>query len=493
MSLIKIIGCTGLLALFPSAYAQEEVTEEKAESTVYRIEAFGSVATGSNTPFWMVSNRYGVVPLDGGNGYLQAGAFHNQTFGKGFRWSAGLDMVLSIPRYRNVYVQQVYAELGYKCLQLSVGSKENYNSLWDRGLSTGDMVHSANARPIPEINLSIPQFTAIPLTKGWLQIKGDFAVGRSFDTKYLEDFATPKSIYTMDVLWHHKSAFLRIGDTKGDKPFSAIVGLRHYAQWGGTSTNPAMGKQPQSFKDFIRVVFGREGGSGATTSDQINVLGNHYGSYDIKFSYKFNNWQASIYNQHYFEDTSGMEYANPWDGLWGVEVQLPHFKWIRKVVAEYFDTRYQSGPFHFIDYTRPARGGGADNYYNNGEYTTGVSYFGRGIGSPLITSPAYNKDGFLGFENNRVTTYHVGLEGSLSDYVDYRALFSVMNSWGTTYNPFLNNKPGISALVDIAYHHPCLKGWEFKGTVAADARSLYGDNLGFSLSIVKRGILKSWK
>lgn len=474
--------------------AQIGSEEEKVESTTYRIEAFGSIAKEDNTPFWMVSNQYGIVPLDAGNGYFRAGVFHNQSFGykDRLRWSAGADIVVAAPRYRNVYIQQLYAEIGYRCLQLNIGSKENYTSLWDRKLSSGDMVQSANARPIPEINLSIPRFTVVPFTKGWLQIKGDFAVGKSFDSKYLEDFTSPASVYIKNVLWHHKSFFFQIKDTKKGSPFSAILGVRHWAQWGGTSTNAQVGKQPQSLKDFLRVVAGKEGGADATQSDQKNVLGNHYGSFDLKLTYEQKDWNAHLYWQHYFEDNSGIEYANVQDGLWGLQLDLHRFKWIRKAVVEYFNTRYQSGPFHFIEYNRPARGGGADNYYNNGEYLTGVSYFGQAIGSPLITSPQYNTDGYIGFKNNRVVTYHLGMEGAFSKYIDYRLLLSVMEGWGTTYNPFLDNKKGVSGLIEISYRHPQLVGWEFKGSLAADGCSLYGKNIGFGLSIAKRGVLKNW-
>lgn len=495
MKISRLFYGIGLCAVFPwITYAQSGNEEEKAEATVYRVEAFGSVAKEDNTPFWMVSNRYGIVPLDAGNGYLRAGAFHNQSFGykNRFRWSAGADFVVAAPRYKNVYVQQLYAEIGYRCLQLSIGSKENYTSLWDRWLSSGDLVQSANARPIPEVNLSIPQFTVVPLTQGWLQIKGDFAVGRSFDTKYLEDFTNGNQTYVKNVLWHHKSFFFQVKDTKGGFPLSAIIGIRHAAQWGGTSTNPNVGKQPQSLKDFLRVVAGKEGGGDATQSDQINVLGNHYGSYEAKLSYTQKAWAAHLYWQHYFEDKSGTALSNARDGLWGAQIDLHQFRWIRKAVFEYFSTRYQSGPMHFTDRQRPGRGGGSDNYYNNGEYTTGVSYFGRAIGSPLITSPEYNEDGSLGFKNNRVTAYHFGAEGSLSDYVDYRVLFSVMDSWGTHSNPFIDNKQGLSGLLEIKYCHPKLQGWEFKGSLAADARSLYGKNVGFGLSVAKRGILKNW-
>ena len=155
------IGLT-CLGMATASFAQEE--ETTPEATTYKAEIFGSVASGDNAPFWMVSNRYGIVPLEANNGYLNAGVFHNQTFGKGFRWGAGLDVVAAVPRHRNFFIQQIYAELGYKCLLLSVGSKERYNSLWDRWLSSGDIVQSANARPIPEVNISIPEFTVVPLT-----------------------------------------------------------------------------------------------------------------------------------------------------------------------------------------------------------------------------------------------------------------------------------------------------------------------------------------
>lgn len=487
-----VVGC---LWVSVPVHAQSPAEQElQPEKTGYRIEAFGSVAKEHNTPFWMVSNRYGVVPLEAGNGYLRAGVFHSQRFGSGkhFYWNAGIDLLGAAPRYRNIYVQQLFGEIGYRNILLSIGSKENYTSLWDRDLSTGDMVYSANARPIPEINLSLPRFVTVPLTKGWLGLRGDFAVGKSFDSDYLEHVAATNQIYVRHVLWHHKSLYLQITDSRADKPFSAIIGVQHWAQWGGASTNPSLGKQPRSFKDFLRIVMCREGGSDASASDRINALGNHYGSFDLKVSYRREAWAAHAYWQHYFEDKSGIEYANVRDGLWGVEVELKNFRWLRKVVLEYFDTRNQSGPMHFIIYDRPARGGGADQYYNNGEYTTGVSYFGRGLGNPLITSPEYNGDGTLAFKNNRVTTYHFGAQGALSDVIDYRLLFSVMNSWGTTYQPFADSKKGLSGLAEIIYRPSCLAGWEFKGSVAADARSWYGRNIGVGISVAKRGILKSW-
>lgn len=489
---IILIGIS-LLSISVRSYSQINKIQD---STIYKAELFGSAATGSNTPFWMVSNRYGVVPLDAGNGLLNAGVFHNQHFGSKFYWGAGLDLVAAVPRHRNVFIQQAYAEIGYRSMLLSIGSKERYNSLWDCNLSSGDMTQSANARPIPEINISMPEFTLVPLTKGWLQVRGDFAVGKSFDTDYLKDFANSKQTYVKNVLWHHKSFFFRIKDTENNFPLSFTAGVQHFAQWGGTSTNPRIGKQPQSFKDFIRVVFGQKGGDDATASDQINVLGSHYGSYDFKLSYTQKDWGGHFYYQHYFNDKSGMEFANKTDGLWGIQVDLPTIPWLNKIVAEYLVTMNQSGPMHFITFDRDkwkgGRGGGNDDYYNNGEYRTGFSYFNRGVGSPLIPAPEYNTDGTLGFENNRVKSWHFGAEGNINALLSYRVLFTAMNGWGTSYIPYLNKKYGTSSLVDINYTHPRLKGWQFTGSVAADTGTMLGKSVGFSLGVTKTGLLKAW-
>ena len=81
-----------------------------------------------------------------------------------------------------------------------------------------------------------------------MQVKGDFAVGRSFDKDYLANFTNNKQTYVDNVLWHHKSLFVQIKDTRNDFPLSGVIGVQHWAQWGGTSTNPKIGKQPQSIK-----------------------------------------------------------------------------------------------------------------------------------------------------------------------------------------------------------------------------------------------------
>ena len=158
------------------------------QATSYEVTGFGSAATGDRTPFWQVSNQQAKVPLESGNGYLSGALYHRQAWSNGWHWGAGMEVIAAAPRDLDVYLQQLYAEVGYRCLQLSIGSKARRNDFVDARLSTGDMAYSGNASPIPEVNISIPHFTVVPWTKGWLQLKGDFAVGRSFDKGTVERF-----------------------------------------------------------------------------------------------------------------------------------------------------------------------------------------------------------------------------------------------------------------------------------------------------------------
>jgi hypothetical protein len=452
----------------------------------------------------MTSNRQGIVPLKANNGYMQAQVYHYQPLGDKLGLRAGIDMVAVTPRNKNILVQQLFVEVACDWLHLSVGSRgggdaysgtDGYNtSLLDASLSSGDMALSSNARPIPEINLYTPDFIDVPWTNAWLQVKGNFAVGRSFDTDYLESFIRKKQHYVRDVLWHHKSIYLRMKDTKGDFPFSTTIGLRHVAQWGGVSTNPAAGTQPHSLKDFLRVMTGKSGGDDASLSDQINVLGNHYGTYDFQLGYELPNASLSIYYQHFFDDASGMEFYNALDGLMGLRLDLHNGdkrRWLDKILIERLNTLNQSGPFHFITFDHdkyPGYGGGGDNYYNNGEYVTGASYFNRSTGSPLLLSPEYNADGQPGFRHNRITAWHLGAEGFLADNFSYRLLCSESESFGTPYEPLFKKLRTLSAAAAVTCH--CRNAWSFSVTLAADRGDLLGNHAGIGISVTKKGRLQ---
>ena len=460
------------------------------DSVGFRLEMFGSVATSHTTPFWIVNNTYGKVPLAANNMYLSEEFFWKHKFNEDFRMSINADLVTAGNHSSSFFVQQLYGEIEWQALCLSIGSKERYNSILDRRLSSGDFTYSTNARPIPEVNLSIPRYTKIPFFKEFLQFRGDFAVGKSIDNNYILDAKASDQGYTLDILWHHKSAYFLLEDPEKKFPFSVTFGFEHGVQWGGKTSFYYIEEMPHSLKDMVKVMLGKGGGEDAPDGEQINRLGNHVGTYNFKLNYAAHLFNVGVYKQHYFDDNSGMEYANWRDGIWGMECAFYNQNYLKKVVVEYVNTTNQSGPVHILNTDRPVRGGGNDDYYNNMLYPSGWSHFGRGLGNPLITSPEYNDDGVLHFKNNRIKALHLGFEGAIDKNISYRLLVTKTNAWGRMTYPFLEKKTDLSTMAEFNYTNPKWAGWDFGIQLAFDQGSLYNDNFGCSFKISKSGVIK---
>jgi len=473
-----------------NAYSQDSLN--------YRIAFFGSASDGKYTPFWMTSNTYGMVPLQPNNGYIRGDISWNHSFLNGIKLEAEVDVVTAAKHTSSFWFHQLYAAASYRNISFFVGAKEQYYSMLDKNLSSGDMTYSTNARPIPEINFAFPNYTDLPFTKGYIQFKCDFAVGKSFDNDYTLRTKIPDAKYAIDILWHHKSLFFKWEDPNDRIPFWGVIGLDNAAQWAGWTTygdpkkNPNT-KNPNTFRDFIRIVLNERGGEEASLGEQINALGNHVGTYNIKIGFKDKKFQTALYKQHFYEDKSGLELANWRDGIWGGELTLFNQSFLQKVVLEYLQTTNQSGPLHFLYYDPilypNARGGGSDNYYNHGIYYCGWSYFGRAIGNALLTSPEYNEGNQLNFRNNRVKSIHLGLSGKISDEFSYRMLCTEMYGWGTHLRPFLKRKDNLSSLIECIYNPKKLNGWQIGLQASFDKGDLYGNNYGGSLKISKTGFI----
>lgn len=491
MNLPDFLICTALCftqAVLP-ARSQNPDTINRIE-VGYQLEMFGSASRQSTMPFWIHNNTYGIIPLNANNAGLRGGVSELYRFNTNLNLEVGIDYVVR----DKPYLHQLYLSFDFHAFRLKVGSKEDNHSILDQTLSSGDWVFSTNARPIPEINLSIPEFTPVPFTGNYLQVKADFAIGKFMDDKYVLSLVSEQSSYVQRRLLHHKSGYLKLKKPSGNSPF-LISGFEDCAQWGGWHSK--YGNQPQSLSDFWRIVTGSEGDDRATESDQTNVLGDHLGSYSFKAGFSHSNWELSVYKQHFFEDKSGLEFANWRDGTWGIECTL-FLPWLKKWVFEYFNSMNQSGPFHF-PFNIPRRPdmktryGGNDSYYNHGLYNMGWSYFGQAIGNPLITSPEYNTDGSLRFNDIRIKAYHAGIKGNISPNLSYRLISSYTEGYGSHGSPYLKKKQNLSGLLECTYVYPRWKSWTFGMEFAADAGNMYKDNLGFLFKIKKTGnfILKN--
>ncbi len=494
---ILLIFCCYLLA------SQYILSQEK--KTFYRSEAFGSFSTGENTPFWMLSHHWGMVPLKANNFYLRGGVFHDQEIDRDWSFKLGLDIAGSSPHaYGDIWVQQLYGELNWKSLRLNIGAKEDYTSLLDPYLSSGDFDRSNNARPLPEVKASIPDFIQVPYTKGNMYIKGDFAIGKYLDGNWQEDRALPyNQSYTKDILSHHKSISFRFGNINKKNRLQFIAEMDHQVQWGGVLYSYWGGKyhiqdQPQGLDDFLRVMIAKEGSNSSSGADSAYVAGSQVGSYLFRFDYRIkNNDILSLYLHHFFDDGSGMVFENYRDMLLGFQYKTSQKRFLSNAVFEYIYTKHQTGPIHFNLQMDDAhnnirnRGNGNDNYYNNTDYVQGRSYYGRTMGTPLFLSPEYNEDGRLNFKSTRIISFHLGLEGYLHSRLMYRILATSGQTWGRYYVPFVSVREGFASNLDLIYNYPRIKGLDLKISVGFNTGEFFDDDcFGAGITVTKRGIIR---
>lgn len=457
----------------------------------YSVEAAATVSRGSATPFWLTANKYGLSSIIQNNGYMSAGLFRDIEKDKRFSYAFGLELAVAKRFTSDFVVQQAYADVRYRFWELSIGSKERGSELKNDALSTGGMTFSANARPIPQVRLSIPEYIPFPGTREWLHLKGHIAYGMFTDDRFQQDFTQGRSKYTRHTLYHSKAGFLKLEHPS--MPVTVEAGVEMAAQFGGDCYYPngTVVTTPHGLADFVRVFFPMRGGDSASESDQMNILGNHLGSYHLSVGYRFPEWKVRGYYEHYFDDGSGMmmKYGMWRDCLAGLEITLPQNLFVETVLGEFLYTKHQSGAFHrYATSDIPEAYTGADNYYNNGQFV-GWEHWGQGVGNPMLTAPIYNKDGYLNFRSNRVKAFHFGLSGRPTSEIDYRILLSFAQHWGTYTVPYPEIKSNKNSLVEVTYSPACWQGWHFTLSGAIDGGDMIGKNRGGMFTIRKTGLI----
>ena len=181
------------------------------------------------------------------------------------------------------------------------------------------------------------------------------------------------------------------------------------------------------------------------------------------------------------------------DIMLGAEVNIKYGTWLRNIVFEYIYTKYQSGPYNH-DRTQNISDhvAGLDDYYNHNTYT-GWQHWGQVIGNPLYRSPLYNTDGRIEVQMNRFYAFHLGVDGSPTERLDYRVLATYQKGWGTYDQPFTKARFNVSFLAEAAYKFD--HNWTVKGGYAMDFgnKQMLGHNAGFQLTVTKHGLLTKKK
>lgn len=257
----KMISRKHLLSLFllsavsvniqaqESSYSDEQTSENSKGEYEYRIEAQGSFSS-EKTPLWLNANKYGLSSLEKNNGYLRGAVSRPITNDSEKKWGYGYGIDLAVPfNYTSKFiVQQAYAEGRWLHGTLSVGSKQRKMNLKNNTLSSGSQTLGVNARPVPQVRLSLEDYWKVPLTNGWLQLKGHIAYGMLTDNSWQHDFTQKRSRYADNTLYHSKAGFLRIGKDPYMYPFSIELGLEMASLFGGTAYLPASDGQMQEIK-----------------------------------------------------------------------------------------------------------------------------------------------------------------------------------------------------------------------------------------------------
>ncbi len=453
----------------------------------YKTTLSGFAATEKLLPMWATASRYGVVPNNRG-GLLYAGIFSDFNVQKKIQTAYGFSGVGFLAEHKkDILIDELYVSLKWLKIRLDLGMihpEEEFNGI---SAHNGSFVVSANTRTMPGYNLH-SEYIDVPLTNRVLAFKFN-----------LSDYLMTDKRFVDNTRLHHKSLYFRIIP---HHQWEIIFGLGHWVEWAGIS--PVYGKQPSSFKDYMKIFTARSGGSGATISDSLNALGNHLGSRYYRINYKTEKYMLSAYFDNFFEDGKMTKIMRNWpDGTYGLYYGAKNKKqWISDIIYEFTYSKYQSGRYH----DRPATQeemekqdpddyfygrvtlGGNDNYFNNGEYRSGWTYYGRTIGTPFITPCPPNADGItLGVYNNRVIAHYIGVQGYAACKIPYRLRLSYSLNYGT-YNTPLKNTPcqfsfGAEAGVlnrENAPFHICIG-------IYGDYGSLYNHNTGLTISFIRKG------
>lgn len=459
---IKLLSYLIILLSIGSAITQEARAE-------YSFDAGATLTLGAGSnefaPYYMHANRHGKL-TQSKNAQLDIWAIDPLDLSKRFDFSWGVEIMggyankADYRRWNNtdkewyanpqgpapIWIQQLFGEVKWRSLFLSVGLRDIDAYFVDQELSSGDLIWSGNSRGIPEVRAGFVDFQNIPFTKGWVQIDGAISYGKFIDTSWVNnhfDYYTGKR--NPGPFWTYKRIALR---TKPSQPFVFHVGVQMTGIFGGKTYRYHGGELTSTtdnyngIKDFFQILlpFWKDEKEGYKVGDTK-------GSFDLSASWRFKGGETiRAYVQAPWEDSSGIYKGNGFDGLWGLEFKMNRRWWITGAVAEYVDLTNMSGPIAYVPYYHntddnganlPYQTNGRDAYYNNSYYRAYTNY-GLNMGTPMVQgtlfytgdNPNITEDGTIPYF--RVRGFHLALEGAIGPNCDYIVKYNHRKVWGDT-------------------------------------------------------------
>lgn len=425
-----------------SGQAQEDSVTK--DSVTVDISLNQTLSSQNYLPHYLAANRFGVLDFaDDDVSWLNIRSEGRYSLLDKLELIGGLQAIgkagIDEGKAYDAFLQQAYAGIRFHFLQFTAGRMERTLGTTAGELSSGSLALSQNARPMPMLLISVPEYTDVPFTKGYLQFKGTYAHGWFGEERFMTN-----------ALLHEKSFYLRGGGKKA----KIYAGLVHLVVWGGE--HPTFGEAPASFDDYLRVISSSAGvnlnadGGNPIYGEQKNVLGDNLGIFDFGAESSLGFADLLLYYQIPYADWSGTRFWRNKDQLAGISLKnKTDFQYISGFAYEYLNTKFQSGP----GFTDPQGNdpndnfgydyGGRDNYYNNYLYRSGWTYQDRILGTPLFFTKARMQYYVPGFEdpdinrfdfnivNNRIIAHHFGIKGRISPQIEYGFLATFSKNYGT--------------------------------------------------------------
>lgn len=456
----------------------------------YSAEFGGLYSTNKRTPFWLKSNQFGVLPDSGNTVFFRQSLYTKiDSSDKFFKANAGLEFVSMVGGESKIILPEAFLNLRLGKMQLLIGRKKQIHGFTDTTLSSGSMTWSGNALPVPEIQLSIPEY--VNLFHGYLGIKGHFSHG------WMGNQTNVKKYYL-----HQKSLYGRIGKPNGK--VKLYGGILHNALWGGEpkydvpvdkwlTVNEKFASGWKVYRDIVFPFNNPPRDSTQVASfDYENRYGNHLGQIDLGGELDLENFRWTFYKQLPFETGQTFSsWGNLDDGIYGISlVSKKEKSAFKRMVLEFIHTTnqglYRSGFLRLIGFDGKHYGRNQNFYFSHAQYIDGWSYEGKTIGSPFLIPSSEirdeksinSRDFFV--NNNNIKALYTGLIYQLSSVLmETRISFS--ENFGSTHNVFKEKANQLSFAHKMAIPVAKLKG-VVNLNVGIEQGDLIRDNYGIMLS-----------
>src|SRR5690606_14422157 len=165
-------------------YGQADTTKQYID-----VSLLAGYTSNEVVPFWMRSNQFGSIPLEGASGGLLVRAAKNYTYQgewtdrgekpvSNWDWGYGLEARTNMGSTTKVQLIDAHVKARYAMFEAKLGRTKDVMGLnGDTLLSSGNFAVSGNALGVPMWDLCIPEYYRLPWWDGLLSFKGNVANG----------------------------------------------------------------------------------------------------------------------------------------------------------------------------------------------------------------------------------------------------------------------------------------------------------------------------